>query len=90
MGDEGLPKPSPELVIIGAGLIELEIALRELGLKKPGFTERVLARLRSESMQQAVVRLRGPRITPEMASAMLEAEGWLAQTSIAVEALRRA
>jgi hypothetical protein len=40
---DGLPDPSPELVIIGAGLIELDLALKELGLGKPSFTERVLA-----------------------------------------------
>lgn len=88
MGQD-LPEPSAELVIIGAGLVELEIALRELGLKKPDFTERVLARLQSEAMRQTVVRLRGPRISPEMAEAMHSAEAWLAQTSVVVRALRR-
>jgi negative regulator of sigma E activity len=91
MGDDGnLPPPTPELLIIAAGLVELEVALRELGLKKPDFTERVLARLQSEAMRQAVVRLRGPRVTPEMSKAMDGAEAWLAQTSVAVKAMRRA
>jgi hypothetical protein len=87
--EDGLPKPSPELVIIGAGLIELDIALRELGLKKPGFTERVLERIGSNATRRAVIRLRGPKASPELEQAMLEAEAWLGQTSVVVQALRR-
>lgn len=85
-----LPEPSPELVIIGAGLIELDLALRELGLKKPPFTERVLARLQSEALRSTVIRLRGPKRSKEAVDAMDEAEAWLSQASVLVQALKRA
>lgn len=87
---DGLPEPSPELVIIGAGLVELEIALRELGLKKPDFAERVLNRVASEAMKSAVVRLRGPKMSPASLDAIAEAETWLGQATIVVKAMRRA
>jgi hypothetical protein len=88
--EDGLPKPSPELVIIGAGLIELDNALRELGLKKPGFSERVLERIRSDATRRAITRIRGPKVSPELLAAMMEAEAWAGQMSVVVQALRRA
>jgi hypothetical protein len=90
MDDRGLPKPSAELVIIGAGLLELEVALKELGLKKPDFTERVLRRIQSEQTRRAVVRLRGPRMSEEMGVALDEAEAWAGQASVVAMALKRA
>lgn len=90
MTDQTLPKPSAELIILGAGLIELNAILRELGVKNPDFSERLLSRIESDKMRQMVVRLRGPRMSEDMARAIDEAQAWAAQATVVAKALKRA
>jgi hypothetical protein len=88
--DRGLPKPSAELVLIGAMLMELEIGLKELGLRKPDFSERVFARVEADQTRRTVVRLRGPKMSADMTTAMDEAEAWAGQATVIARALKRA
>lgn len=55
---------------MGALLVELERV-------EPGLMARVLERVESEVTQTAVIRLRGPQMTPEVIKTVEEAHTWM-------------
>lgn len=77
--ERGLPSPSAALCIIGAALMEFERI-------EPGFMERLRVRIEDEAVRTAVVRLRGPKLTPEAIRAFQEAEAWIGAACLIADA----
>lgn len=71
MDDGKLPEPSTELVLMGA-------LLRALDLRHEGLLDELLDTLGDEAVKAEVIRLRGPRLEPQMKQHLADARFWLA------------
>jgi hypothetical protein len=76
-----MPPPSAALVVLGALILELD-------RQEPGMAERVRERIESEHLRSAVIRLRGPRATPEIIAAAEEAGTWAGGLTLLADVFR--
>lgn len=83
------PTPTPEMEIIDAGIIEVELLLKKLGLKNPRLAQRMLVRIRNKAARREVVRFAGPRVTLETIDALGVAESWLVGSTAQSETAKR-
>lgn len=71
-----LPPPS-------VGLTVLAHTIRLLEEDRPGFTDRLLATLEDEMLKTEIIRLRGPKVEPEVQRVHRDAVAWLSVVRLA-------
>jgi hypothetical protein len=76
-----MPPPSAALVVLGCLILELD-------KREPGLAEAIVERVESEHLRAAVIKLRGPRSTPEVMAASEEAQTWTGGISLLADAFR--
>jgi hypothetical protein len=71
-----MPPPSAALIIQGA-------VLRYLECRDPGAMDAILATLEDDEVKSEIIRLRGPKLEPQVKEAIGQARTWVASVRAA-------